>query len=163
LKAGKREIEMAYRYDIDPSAALVLVSFTGSVSGDEVLQAMEHLFQDKAWDDGFDVIWEGTGIQELSMLPRELEKILLLTKAERGWKRGRDVIVTRREIDRSITQLYVYRARQQHQNVSMADSVEVALAQLGHARLPDRLQRAWSKAVPISRSVPDGVLPDKRK
>lgn len=58
---------MPFAYRIDPDARLGAVAFYGDVTGADLVAAMEALFGDEAWEPGFSALWDGRGIERLTL------------------------------------------------------------------------------------------------
>ena len=56
---------MPFTYRVDPAHQIGLVAWRGRVSGEQIIEAMDALFGDPAWQPGFRHCWDGRAISEL--------------------------------------------------------------------------------------------------
>jgi hypothetical protein len=98
---------IAFRVAVDPSRRLATVTFTGTLTGNEIARAIESVYQDPAWQRGFDVLYDGTAVTEL-LLERTDQKWFVALQREYASVAGSgvDVILVSRELDRVMAEIY---------------------------------------------------------
>jgi len=91
---------MAYEVDMAPEYALGIVRLADAVDGDTLLAALNTLYDGDNWVPEFNAVWDARAITELSVLPREADRILeRMTALCKRMGQGRTVVVAPREID----------------------------------------------------------------
>ena len=98
---------MQYTIQFYPDHALAVVTFTGDVTGDIVLDALRRMLDDPAWRPGYDRIWNGLGITHLDVDHAALEAHgrLAHERVERAGT-GRSAIVARMPTHFLLSRLY---------------------------------------------------------
>lgn len=66
---------MAFQLRLYPDRALAVVNWQGTVTGEEIEQAMQDLFEDDRWQPGFRHVWDGRGIHVLSLGLSDLRSV----------------------------------------------------------------------------------------
>jgi hypothetical protein len=124
---------MAYAYQIYPALRFGRVTFTGTVNGASIREAMTSLFNDARWEPGFDVLWDGRKVQRLLLEMKDVQEIADLTgmlREEMG--EGRAAVITTRDVDYMSGQLLLARSRRRPGRVvRFFERIEEALAWLG--------------------------------
>jgi hypothetical protein len=125
---------MAFSYLIDSANRLATGTLSGSVSGAEIASGMRAVYHDPAWQSGFDMLWEATGIQELLIERHDLGDLVKLHRefAVRAGT-GMEIIVVTRSIDRVMAKVYSVMMRNEARRVRVCRSVAEAAQFLGRS------------------------------
>jgi hypothetical protein len=96
----------------DAARRVVIVTALGRVTGHQIADTLQAVYNDPNWQSGYDVIWDGSGITELVMEPPDIPALVALQRdlAPRAGQ-GRDVIIAHRAIDDMMAQIYIMAAR----------------------------------------------------
>jgi hypothetical protein len=125
---------MAFSYLIDSANRLATGTLSGSVSGAEIASGVRAVYHDPAWQAGFDMLWEATGIQELLIERHDLGDLVKLHRefAVRAGT-GMEIIVVTRSIDRVMAKVYSVMMRNEARRVRVCRSVAEAAQLLGRS------------------------------
>jgi hypothetical protein len=128
---------VAFRYRFDPDRSAVLLTFTGSVSGDELARATRAIYADDGWRFGLDAIWDFTRITELVLEWEDLQRLVDLDREHADVAGpGHDVLVVARSLDEVIGEAYTYLSRSGPRQSSLCHSIAEAWAVLGRGEPP---------------------------
>lgn len=128
---------MAYQMALDLERRLATVQLTGAVNGDELAEATVALLHD-AGPGWLDMVWDGTDITALHLIPGDLERVLEV-KVHRPDDMAEprlDVLVVRRTLDVMIAHLFVMLARRHGLHAYVCRSMDEARKFLGVPDLP---------------------------
>jgi hypothetical protein len=121
---------MAFSYVIDSADRLATGTFSGSVAGRDIAAAFRTVYEDPAWQTGFDTLWECSGITELLLERTDLASFVALHRefAARAGT-GLEILVVTRSLDQVMAKIYGVMMRNQARRVrvcrSMAEAIEV--------------------------------------
>jgi hypothetical protein len=123
---------MAFSYVIDGANRLATGTLSGSVSGAEMAYALRTVYQDVAWQPGFDTLWECSGITQLLLERNDLATLVGLHREFIGRAgSGLEIIVVTRSLDHVMAKVYAVMMRSQARRVRVCRSVAEAAEFLG--------------------------------
>ena len=126
-----------FAYAIDPHARLAYGRMRGEVHGADMLHMIEAVYRDAAWQDGFDAVWDCRAVTAHIVLPEEVAPIVA---AEAASGSGRDVLVESPALGESaFSAMLAAVVRRSGKTMTVATTLEAALAHLGHDALPEAL------------------------
>jgi hypothetical protein len=142
---------MPFTYRIDPSARLAAVAFFGEVTGRDLVEAIETLFSDEAWEPGFQAVWDGRGLHSIRVSYADYGAVL--AAAVRVLPRiggGTGVILTSDpEEYEAAFMIRKFLGPVPGKQVRLADNLREALALLGIPALPAELEAMLNKHLPV--------------
>jgi hypothetical protein len=129
---------MAYQMALDLERRLATVYLTGAVNGDELTEATATLLDD-AGPGWLDMVWEGSDITALHLMPGDLERVLevKVNRSDSAAEPRLDVLVVRRPLDVMIARLFVLLARRHGLHAYVCRTKEDARKFLGVPDLPE--------------------------
>lgn len=99
---------MAHTHRIDTSRRVATLTFTGTVTGHDLVSALFALYEDPAWAPGYDAIWDFRVITELLLEEGDLKNLVALDhELDDVAGHGRDVVVVSRELDLFVGKLFL--------------------------------------------------------
>ncbi len=119
---------MVVPYSINAERRLVQAVFTGTVTGRDMAQTIEAIYDSPGWRPGFDIIWNCAGVSELIFETDDLEHLVSLQRARADiGGHGRDVIVIKRILDDAMARLYAAMMRNERRRTRLCASERTAL------------------------------------
>lgn len=101
---------VAYNIQIDPSARLGIVTFSGIVDGRDLMDSIAALYGHADWEPDFDMLWDASALSQLIIDPDDIQRISAQSKEHAHQVGpGRTAIVVTRDIDFAINRLMLYR------------------------------------------------------
>lgn len=128
---------MAYKVTIFPKQRLGVVRLSGHINGWSILEAMDTLYTSDTWEPGFNTVWDGLRISELTASPEDTARILERTMqlaSQAG--DGRTALVTRRDVHSMFAQMIVSRGTHPKREQRVFTSFAGALQWLNKAEVP---------------------------
>lgn len=131
---------MPYTVRVDADERIGFVSLSGTVTGDDIISALEELYPDPAPEQPFDAVLDGRQIVKLFVGPEDTRTFLDYARA-RGEHvpTGRTAIIVRRSLDEMVARLFVELARFTRRERRIVSTVEEAEAWLGRKLALNRL------------------------
>ena len=126
----RKSVTVAFPYSIDPSRRVASVTVSGRVHGYDIAAAIETLYADPRWHAGFDIVWDATTICELLFEKQDIPGFVQLQRKHAAAAPRREVIITRRLIDRTMAQIYALMMKAGGHEVRACESNEEAYAWL---------------------------------
>lgn len=103
---------MAYSCAIETKRGLGVITLTGSVDDNDLVEAMRDLYSSGGWRRGFNILWDGTGIAELVIDRPGLDQIVEETgEFQNRIGSGKSAFVVRRQLDESMTKIILRMTR----------------------------------------------------
>jgi hypothetical protein len=103
---------MPFAYAFDPERRVVRVSLNGPVRGQQIAETITALYHDPQWQYGYDIIWDGTRITELTLESDDQRGFVSQQyQLARLSGPGRDVLLMVRPIDRMMSEIYATMAQ----------------------------------------------------
>lgn len=122
---------------IDADAHLAYARLWGTVTGGEMLEVIEAVHRDAAWRDGFDAIWDCSGVTAHVV---GIEEMQPLVDEEAASGDGQDALIESPGLGESaISNLLATFCRRRGKAMTVHISVEAALAAMGRDALPASL------------------------
>lgn len=91
---------MAFEVNISPEHELGVVRLTTQVDGNELLKALDVLYNGETWAPCFHAVWDMRRVEELSVVPAEADRILERMKQLcHRVGAGRTAVIAPREVD----------------------------------------------------------------
>ena len=130
-------MDAPFAYAIDPDARLAVGRMWGEVHGADMLEMIQAVHQDAAWQRGFDAVWDCRAVTAHIVLPDEVEP-LVADEAASG--EGRDVLIESPALGESaFSEMLAAVVRRSGKMMTVATSLDAALMALGHETLPEAL------------------------
>ena len=115
---------MAFSLVISDANRLAAGTLSGSVRGSDIAAAIQTLYDDPAWQPGFDTFWDCSGITELLFEREDLPNIVALQHASSGRAgTGIEVILVERMLDDAMASMYAAVMRTKVRAVHICRSV----------------------------------------
>lgn len=128
---------MAYRVRHSPSARLGLVELWGTVTRDQLVACLEHLYDPSAWDPTFDALWDGRRLSRLLLLPEDIAAVAAVRNRMRTRRpTSRVAIVVTRDLDAEIGTLLLRFREPERTRGAVFRDLDAALNYLGREALP---------------------------
>ena len=106
-RSGYNAGSMAFTYAIDHANRVAIGTLAGTVRGRDIAAAIRTIYEDAAWEPGFDTFWESTGITELLFEPNDLKSFVGLQSDSAGRSGpGLEIIVVGRSLDEVMAKMY---------------------------------------------------------
>lgn len=103
---------MAYSCAVETKRALGVITLSGSVDDNELVEAMRDLYFSEGWRRGFNILWDGTDIAELVIDRPGLEQIIEETgEFQNRIGPGKSAFVVRRQLDESMAKIILRMTR----------------------------------------------------
>ena len=103
---------MAYTCAVKRRRALGVITLSGSVDDNELVEAMRDLYSSEGWSRGFNILWDGTEIAELVIDQPGLDQIVEETgEFQTRIGPGKSAFVVRRQLDESMTKIILRMTR----------------------------------------------------
>ena len=126
---------MAHTHRIDAAQRLARLTFTDTVTGPDLVDALFALYEDRAWEAGYDAIWDFRAITELLLEEGDLKSLVALDhELDDVAGHGRDVVVVTRERVVFVGKLFVRLSRDTPRPNHLVSTMDEALAWLGGER-----------------------------
>ena len=123
-----------FTYEIHRPNRLAIGTLTGTVRGRDIAAAIRTIYEDVAWEAGFDAVWECTGITELLFEQKDLHSFVELQRDFAGRSGpGLEIIVVERSLDEVMAKMYALMMKGQTRRVHVCRSMLEAVAHLGRA------------------------------
>ncbi|HET6566345.1 MAG TPA: hypothetical protein VFG50_00160 [Rhodothermales bacterium] len=123
---------MPFRIYASPHLRLMVVTFHGTVTAQEISTAFQNVPDTEGWEPGFDTFWDCRKIDKLEFEPSCLAPVTEVGKAAtRKYGPGRGAIVTPRELDRDIAQLLLIRMQDGLRERRLFSDLDAAATWLG--------------------------------
>ena len=114
---------MAFSLVISDANRLATGTLSGSVRGSDIAAAIQTIYDDPAWQPGFDTFWDCSGIKELFELD-DLPNIVALQDASSGRAgTGVEIILVERLLDDAMASMYAVMMRTKVRAVHICRSV----------------------------------------
>jgi chloramphenicol 3-O-phosphotransferase len=125
---------MTFSLVISEAHRLATGTLSGSVRGSDIAAAIQTLYDDPAWQPGFDTFWDCAGITELLFEREDLPNIVALQHAssERAGT-GIEIILVARMLDDAMASMYRVAMRTEVRAVHICRSVCDAERLLGRS------------------------------
>jgi hypothetical protein len=118
---------MAFSLVISDANRLATGTLSGSVRGSDTAAAIQTLYNDRAWEPGFDTFWDCRGITELLFELKDLPNIVALQHASSGRAgTGIEIILVERMLDDGMASMYAAMMRAKVRTVHICRSVDEA-------------------------------------
>lgn len=117
---------MACAYSIDPERRLGSVTLSGTVTGVDIADTIRNIYRDSAWQAGFDIYWDCSGITQLLMEKDDQRGFVELHRAHANVATGRDIIVVTRPLDYAMAMGYAAFMKHESRRVHVCRSTEEA-------------------------------------
>jgi hypothetical protein len=128
---------MAYQINVDPDARLAVVTFAGTVTGAQLLEATRALFARPDWAHPFDAVWDLWRVTEDILGLGDLEALADLKGTRSvGGDAGLDVILVRREMEYVAARLFERLVRPYGQEVRICRAPAEVAGALGRPLPP---------------------------
>ena len=126
---------MAHQYRIDGEQRLALVTVSGSISGTQLARLTRTLYEEPAWEAGYDAIWDFTGITELLLEKNDITDLIDVDQEYAHISAGgRDVFIVSRDLDYAMGRIHSAFARKGPRESHVCRSMDEAFALLGRTR-----------------------------
>ena len=128
---------MPFPYTIEVAHRVAMIRKVGRVDAARVAKTVEAVFNDRAWQPGFDTLWDDSETTELLLERQDLMSFVALQRrfADRSGP-GRDVMASTRAVDRVMGQMYSVLAKNEHRTLILCTSMAEARGVLGLPDLP---------------------------
>jgi len=121
-----------------------VVSLTGVITAKAISRALAGLVTSSSWDPGYNTLWDGLAVDQVTLTPEALNDLVALSDSLRGeMGPGREAIVVRPDVSRTYTRLFAGPGAETRRQRHTFHAREPALRWLIRARLR-RTHRALS-------------------
>lgn len=143
---------MPVAYAIAPESGVVYVALIGRIEGAAIMDATATLYADPAWENDYDMVWDGSEISELALTPADTDGFMQQAAHNvAAGHAGRIAVVVNREVVELIAHLYRHRLGAMGRPFELFDTLNAAAGWLSLQegvlqRLRHRAhQRSWRK------------------
>lgn len=119
-------------YVIDSGNRLATGTLSGIVHGSDIASGIKAVYEDPAWQPGFDTVWDSTGIEQLLLQLGDLPSFVALHRdyVTRSGT-GKEIIIVSRAIDTAMAKTYAVMMRNAARAVHVCHSRTQAAQILG--------------------------------
>lgn len=119
---------------VDAATGLAYARLWGEVTGADMLEAVQAVHGDPAWEDGFDAIWDCSSVTVHVVSPDEVKPLI---DEEAASEPGHDVLIESPVLGESaLSEMLPAFCRCRGKTMTVHSTLQDALAELAHEALP---------------------------
>jgi hypothetical protein len=121
-----------FSYVVDTGKRLAVGTLSGTVHGADIASGIRAVYEDPAWEPGFDSVWDATGIEQLLFEQGDLSRFVALHRDFAGHSgTGLEIIIVSRSLDLVMAKSYALMMRNEARQVRVCHSRTQAEELLG--------------------------------
>jgi hypothetical protein len=97
---------VSFPYVIDASIRLATISIVGRVEARDVAETIAAIYEDPEWRAGFNMLWDACDVTDLQMTRSDLPVFVALHREHVAVAPQLEVILVRRDVDRTLAEMY---------------------------------------------------------
>lgn len=131
---------MAYTIWVEDEPPLIAAAFTGTVAGEEVIEAVIELRTHPRWSPAMPQLWDGRGIGRIALSPSDMHALVQSAGELTQRPAGRQALLTTSGLHRTMGLLYKYTMRAGGLEVEIFDDEAAARRWIGEGMVRDRVR-----------------------